>query len=461
MADSNSGRFVSRHRAWYVVTILTLLYVVSFVDRVIASLMMSPISKEFDISDTQLGLVVGSGFALVYSLCSLPLAQLIDSRERRRVVAGGAILWSAATIVSGFSRDLYEFAALRACVAIGEAVLMPAAISLMADLFPPDRRAGPIAVFGGIGAIMVGGSWILGASALDVASLFAQGGGMAPWRITLIVVGAPGLLLALLFLLTVSEPVRIQGGAGGVDPGDASIASLIVFLRRSWTMFLPLFIGVALFATYTFGIVTWLPTVIVRAHGLSYQAAGYGAGIACGLMMTIGAFGWPLLAAKLERRWPRRGSVVALLISGVLAFPAMALAATSSSLPILLIGSAWSMGCLISLSVLPAHIVQLFGPARMQARLMALLIFATSMIGYSSGAAIIPILGKIWAAKDVPIAYGLATLGAGAGFLGITCFALAARQSRRLLDAGVLQVGGGNPRSVSMVLPEEALPASR
>lgn len=433
---------ISRQQAWYIVAILTLLYVVSFVDRVIASLMMTSISEEFGITDTQLGFVVGTGFAIVYSLCSFPLAQLIDSRERRRIVVAGALLWSTATAISAFSSNVYEFAVLRAGVAIGEAVLMPAAVSLMADMFPPERRAAPIAVFGGMGAVMVGGSWILGASALDVASLVAPGTSIAPWRVTLMIVGVPGIAIALLFLLTVREPARAQSSSSDTVT-DTSVASLFAFLAKTWTVFLPLFVGIALFATYTFGVVTWLPTVIVRAHSLSYQAAGYMAGAACGTTMTVGAFLWPFLASRLDRRWPARGPMIALLISGLLAAPPMVVASTSSSLAVLVGGSAWSMGCLISLSVLPPQTIQLLGPPRMQARLMAILILATSMIGYSFGATMIPILGGLWEGADVPIAYGMASLGLLGGVVGSIFFSISVRQAGKLVRSGVLAHGPG------------------
>src|SRR5580693_699217 len=128
----------SRTRAWYIVGFLTLLFVFSTVDRTILALLAAPVSKSLALTDAQMGLVLGLGFAALYSLAGLPLAQWIDIGTRRTVITAGVLLWSVMTVMSAMARDFTTLLICRAGVAFGEAVLSPAAVSLIADMFPRE-----------------------------------------------------------------------------------------------------------------------------------------------------------------------------------------------------------------------------------------------------------------------------------------------------------------------------------
>src|SRR5690606_960344 len=128
----------SSRRAWYAICVLVLLYSLSFIDRFILSLLAPAVSEHLQLSDTQLGVLFGLGFGVVYALTGLPLAHLIDRRRRVPIVAAGVVLWSICTVASGFAPNFTGLLILRAGVAVGEAVLSPAAISIIADIFPRE-----------------------------------------------------------------------------------------------------------------------------------------------------------------------------------------------------------------------------------------------------------------------------------------------------------------------------------
>ncbi|MGE0830089.1 MAG: MFS transporter, partial [Hyphomonadaceae bacterium] len=217
MAAKESGASQPRLAgAWYSVALLTALYAMSFLDRFILSLLAAPVSKDLNLSDVQMSLLLGAGFAVVYALSGVPIAQLLDLKERRTIVCSGVATWSLSTIAAGFANSFAMLAVCRAGVALGEAVLAPAAISLIADLFPREKRALPISVFASMTGLMSTGAFIIGAAALNLATAIAPVTGLAPWRCTLLLVGAPGLLLAFVFLTTIKEPARV-GSVGEKD----------------------------------------------------------------------------------------------------------------------------------------------------------------------------------------------------------------------------------------------------
>ncbi len=203
-------RGTTRAGAWYIVGVFAVLLMMSYFDRFILALLANPISQDLDVSDRQMGLLLGFGFAALYALAGLPIAYFLDRGNRVRGVAMGVFVWSVGTIASAFAESYSQLLVMRASVAIGEAVLTPAMVSLIADLFEPKARSGPTSIYIAIGTIMTGGAFVIGGLAVDVAGVIQ--GSLLPdwpvWRITLILVGLPGILLAILLLSTVREPAR-------------------------------------------------------------------------------------------------------------------------------------------------------------------------------------------------------------------------------------------------------------
>ncbi|MGH9752958.1 MAG: MFS transporter, partial [Blastocatellia bacterium] len=201
--------------AWYVVSILTVIYIFSFIDRVILSLLVQPIRRDLGISDTRMSLLMGFSFAVFYSFFGIPLGRLADSRSRRTLIAIGCAVWSLMTAWCGLARNYLQLLLLRMGVGVGEATLSPAAYSLITDYFPKQRLATAMSVYSTAIHLGSGLAYILGG--LVVGFIASQGesintglpivGAIRPWQIVFFIVGLPGLVLALL-MYTVKEPVR-------------------------------------------------------------------------------------------------------------------------------------------------------------------------------------------------------------------------------------------------------------
>ena len=198
--------------AWYVVGVLTLAYIFSFIDRQILNLMVGPIQRDLGIGDTQMSLLMGASFAVFYTLFGIPLGRLADTRSRRAIISVGIALWSVMTVGCGLARTFWQLAFMRMGVGVGEASLSPSAYSLISDYFRPERRSTAMSVYSmgiyiGAGMAFILGGFITllvsGRESTDIPWI----GSVRSWQLIFFVVGLPGLLISLL-LLTVREPVR-------------------------------------------------------------------------------------------------------------------------------------------------------------------------------------------------------------------------------------------------------------
>ena len=204
--------YPSRRLAWTTTVLLTLAYVLSYVDRSILGLLVQPIEADLHITDEQMGYLIGWAFGIFYATIGLPLGWLADRARRTRIVAAGVGAWSLATIASGLANSFGALFGARMGVGIGEATLSPCAMSLIADSFPPERRGKPVGMYNAALAIGAGLASLIGAAVLTASKAHAIWslpllGEVKPWQFTLVVVGLPGLVLAPLFLL-LREPAR-------------------------------------------------------------------------------------------------------------------------------------------------------------------------------------------------------------------------------------------------------------
>lgn len=216
--------------AWGLVALLTTAYLVSYIDRAILGLLVQPIKADLALTDEQIGWVLGPAFAIFYATIGVPLGWLVDRRSRTRLIAAGVALWSAATALSGLVRSFPQLFAARMTVGVGEAVLSPAAFSIIGDSFPPEKRARPIAVYSMAITLGTGLASLIGAAVLTWAKQ-AEGlalpmlGELSPWRLTFLAVGLPGFLLALVFLF-VRDPLRQARGPDAANGFGAALAHI-------------------------------------------------------------------------------------------------------------------------------------------------------------------------------------------------------------------------------------------
>src|ERR1700734_1785678 len=235
----------SRPYAWTVVAILIATAVLSYTDRQVLSLLVDPIRGELGITDGQVSLLLGTAFAVVYGIAGIPLGFLADRTSRRNLIFLGVLVWSCGTLACGLSRTFGQLFSARIVVGLGEAVLSPAAISLISDYFPPARRGTAVGFFlsgiaMGIGAaILIGGGvlHVVESGALAATPLAAY----EPWRMVLLVLRGPGIFLAMA-ILVIREPVRqtTEGASSPVGLADGS-----TWRTTTWARVVPRFVVLA------------------------------------------------------------------------------------------------------------------------------------------------------------------------------------------------------------------------
>ena len=312
--------YPSRPYAWTVVAILIATAVLSYTDRQVLSLLVDPIRSDMGISDTQISLLLGTAFAVIYGIVGIPLGYLADRISRRNLIFTGVSVWSLGTIACGFSHNFREIFASRIVVGLGEAALSPAAISLISDYFPPSRRGTAVGFFlsgiamGSGAAILIGGGVLhvieLGALAATPLATYA------PRRMVLLVIGGPGLLWALAILL-IREPVRHGAEAASISVGAADGSA---WRATPWARVVPIYIvSAASFVDNAVG--AWAPTLLIREFSRNPAQVG----VELGLLLTVGFGGGVLIGGALADRagarggWPRKLRVC--LYSGLLILP--------------------------------------------------------------------------------------------------------------------------------------------
>lgn len=267
---------------WYVLAILTLAQTCHGMDRAVIGLVLKPIGDEFHLSGQQLGLLAGLAYGLPFALAAIPFGYAVDRTNRKVLLSCAMTAWSAATAICAAATGYWSLLAGRAAVGAAEAGGSPTGLSILSDYFGSERRATAI------------GIWYLSAG-LGFALAFFAGGLIVSaygWRLTFLLAGVPGIILAPLLLLTLREPAR-----GQLDQAEPVLrASLWPRLRE--LMSRPgIALGVAAItciATGIYGMSTWLATFLIVRHGLPLAQAGTTVAIAYGLLGSVGglAAGW-------------------------------------------------------------------------------------------------------------------------------------------------------------------------
>lgn len=299
-------------RRRYTLFLLFLVTVINMIDRQVMGVVIEPIKREFNVSDAAMGLLTGLAFSAVYCCCAIPIARHADRANRRNVIAMACTAWSVMTIVCSAVGGYWQLALARMGVAIGESGSNAPSMSMIADLYPPQRRAGAISVLmlaNPVGTLvgMSVGAWLT----------YYYG-----WRATFLWLGLPGLAVALLLRATTHEPARID------FPGDAKPATsgasqplgeVLRDILRSRTFVTIVLSGALLaFSGYAFGV--WSTAFLVRSHGLTLRDAGTLMGLAAGPGAVIGSLtsGW--LADRLARR-DTRWQLGVPVVGALLTFP--------------------------------------------------------------------------------------------------------------------------------------------
>ncbi len=307
--------------AWYSLAVLTASQTLSFVDRKLPFILADSIKQDLNLSDTQLGLVTGVMFAIVLSGIGLPVGMLIDRWSRKHLLAAGVVIWSATTAMGGLAQNFYQLAASRMGVAVGESVCTPGSHSMIADLFTHRYRARAISIYfmgAQLGAIL----------GLGLGGLINE---LADWRLAMLLLGAPGIILTLVILFTLPEPKRrvTENSAPGAPP--PSILTAVLIIVRQPTM-VHLIAASALASAASGGLQAFMPSHLIRTFHMGTAEIGITYGLALGLAGISGLFVGGMVGDWLRSR--ARWQVILFIGAGeALSLPFIVLALVSDSYP--------------------------------------------------------------------------------------------------------------------------------
>ena len=402
--------YPSRLYAWYVVGVLVLAYTFSFIDRQILSLLVVPIRRDLEISDTEMSLLIGFAFALFYTICGLPIGRAVDVKHRIRIISIGIAFWSVMTALCGVAKTYWQLFLFRMGVGVGEAALSPAAYSILSDYFPPNQRGAALGVYGmgvyiGAGlALVIGGVVVKAVSGVEHTVLPIVGEVYA-WQVVFFVVGLPGLLVAL-WALTLKEPVRRGHTRKTVDANgrevleSVPVKDVVDYMRANSLTLFSHHVGYALCAMMAYGVSAWIPTFLIRTHGWEAGDAGIYYGIIVVIFGTAGVVTGGWMADKLTEMGYRDGKLRVLLYGALACIPFTAV------YPFL--DNAWVAMALIAPSTFFATFCTGAGPAgvqeimpnQMRGQASAFMIFVVTIIGLGLGPTAIAVVTDAVFADD-------------------------------------------------------------
>jgi predicted MFS family arabinose efflux permease len=410
---------IAKPFAWYVISLLCVLLTMSYMDRQILAVLIDPISKDLGISDHQFGLLIGLGFSLSYAVVIIPVAHFLDRGPRIKLVVLGALIWGSASLLSGFATSFKVLVACRALLAFGEAVLTPAVVTLIPDLFVRPSRPLPTSIYFGIPTVAITLTYLAGGAALRWATALEPHVHLAPWRLTLIIMAVPTILVAILMLVTVPEPARERSGRAALDTTARAAMRYLGDYRR---LYIGFYIGMSAISAVVLAIHAWIPTALVRAYAMTPAQAssllgtyGIPAGIA-------GAILWPKIAALLEARG-HAGAMPFMMIAAAAFGTLGAIAYRLHSAEAAIMTFAFMTFLLSAHSPLGSLILQSVTPQGLRARATAINVFAISVIASSLGPMVV-----VWfngAGAQIPAAtlHAIVEASLALGAIAILAFA--------------------------------------
>ena len=301
---TESKPYPSATAGWFLVIMLTIAYIFSFVDRYILGLLVEPIKAEFNLTDIQIGWLL-SAFTFIYGFVGIFMGWLIDRGKRIWIVSVGIALWSAATVATGMAKNFVQLFIARMSVGVGEATLSPATFSMIGDSFPPEKRGKPIAFYSsalpiGAGVASLVSAGIIAWAAAGGSQSLPFFGELSPWRFTLIVVGLPGILMALFFLF-MKEPVRRPAPVSEDVVTGSGFMDALRYLFKNFALYAGVVLIVCTMTAiaYSQGL---LPSTFERTWGWSAQKYALINGIALLIIGPINMMIFGSLSDKLTSK---------------------------------------------------------------------------------------------------------------------------------------------------------------
>lgn len=418
MENNKNTQAFSRTYSWFVVALLMTAYTLSFIDRQILSLMVGPLKADLNLSDTQISLLQGIAFALLYTIAGIPLGRLADRVNRKWLIVAGITFWSLMTFGCGLAKSYVSLFLMRMGVGVGEAVLNPSSFSLISDYFKKEDLGKAIGVYAAgiyIGAGMayiVGGSVIGFVEGMFGASVELLGAiTIRTWQLTFMIVGVPGLLVAAAIALLLREPARTgmlpqHNGA----QKQAAFSTVLKFIWLHKRTFLPMFFGVSMISSLGYAVLSWGPEFFIRTYGLSKTSTGLGFGLVVMISGSIGITHAGFIGDRMFADGKADAYFRVTAIAGLgLILPCIIMPLCSTPFWAFVFLAPIIYFSAFPYSVLPAAI-QAISPNQMRGQISAIYLFVSNITGIGMGPLAVGLLTDQFFHDDGALRYSLMIL---------------------------------------------------
>jgi len=410
---------------WYVVIICMVAYILSFVDRQILSLMIEPIKADLMLSDTQFSLLQGLAFSLFYAFMGVPIAALADKKSRIKIISIGIAFWSLATAACGLSKNFIQMFLARLSVGAGEAALSPAFYSIVADLFPKEKLGRALGVYAigafiGSGLAFLIGGYVIGLLKEVDFVVLPIIGELKTWQLTFFIVGLPGVLLALVMILTVREPSRkgVKVGQDG-EVVKASFKNSVTFIKLHKKTFFCHFIGFSFYTMMLYSLLGWAPAYYMRHFGLDASQTGYVLGCIILVANTAGA----LFCGWLIDFFSKRGYSDAAIRAGALGCAALIIPSVLFTQVDNLYLSFALIFVAMFFSTFPipasAAATQMLTPNQLRAQVSAKFLLISNLIALGMGTTAVALITDNYFENTLMVGHSISIVNAVAGVIGV------------------------------------------
>ena len=434
--------YPSSTSAWYAVTILTIAYVVSFLDRQLLSLVVPLVKRDLMLTDTEASLLLGLAFALFYTTMGIPIGRLADKKSRRAIIAVGISFWCVMTAACGLAKNYTQLFLARVGVGVGEATLSPSSLSMIGDYFPKEKRGRALGVFNigvsvGAGIAYIVGGQIIAYVATKENIVLPIVGEIFPWQALFIMVGLPGILVAAL-MMTVKEPERTEKIALQNDDGDAtdqiSVKETINFILERKSAYGWLFLSMACSVLIGYAFLSWMPTMYDRTYGIDFKTITMWLGIAFLVSGPIGAIGTGWLGDYVFKRYGGSAHIKLFAYTMIILTIAAALVplmptyqlATLMFVPQAIMAAGQT-------ALAPLAILNIT-PNQMRGQVTAIYFFVISMTGYTLGPTSVALLTDYVFQDESLISYSMAVVSLIVGLIGIFAGFMGIRPYRKYIE---------------------------
>jgi len=403
-------KYPSSLSAWSVLSILAFTYMFSFLDRQILTLLIDPIKTDLKISDTEVSLLSGLAFALVYTVTGIFMGRAADLWVRKYVIIAGVTIWSILTMACGLAQNFAQLFLARMGVGFGEAALTPTAYAMIPDLFPPERMARAMSVFvvvgvvGGGGASLLIGGFVIGLLN-DVDNFILPFiGEIYLWQAVLMVVGLASLCMVIPLAL-MKEPERHEQVQA--QSTDLSFKAVLNYIHSHGSFYYTFTAAICFMLIATYGTLAWMPSYFIRVVGWDASAAG----VTLGLIFIPPSILGGLLGGWLSDKLRAKGYQ-----SAPLWIMIAAMIGSAASLPFVIIidDIVIKIGALVvfyfssmMLNVLFPSILQQATPAHIRAQVSALFLFAINMAGLGFGATSVALITDYFFKDELSVGYSM------------------------------------------------------